>query len=368
MALGHHIHLTPHQSIEFAFITMAGESRTALLTVAQKYRSWATIDYAFSKARYESELELQQLEIGSPQIERFQKLLSALLYPQPGLRASSAILSRNAQGQSGLWAYGISGDYPICLIQVSDEAELSVVQDLIEAHLYWRKRNIQVTLVILNQHDTGYTQELYHQIRRLVTRMNSETWLNRHDGIFILRGDQMKETDRILLAASARVYLDASDGTLEQLVNAAQENQIYLPDFIPSASLEAIEEPTQELRRSDNLLFDNGYGGFDPDTGDYVIFRTSNAVPPAPWINVIANPDFGFSVSEAGGGFSWATNSSENRLTAWRNDPVQDMPGEIIYVRDEDPRARHSARCAVPAGKGSRFRYRRERFPSRPTW
>jgi cyclic beta-1,2-glucan synthetase len=57
---------------------------------------------------------------------------------------------------------------------------------------------------------------------------------------------------------------------------------------------------------------------------------------PAPWINVIANPSFGFQVSESGSGYTWSLNSRENQLTPWSNDPVSDPSGETIYVRDED--------------------------------
>ena len=59
-------------------------------------------------------------------------------------------------------------------------------------------------------------------------------------------------------------------------------------------------------------------------------------LPPAPWANVIANPEFGFLVSESGGGYTWAANSGENRLTPWANDPVSDKPSEAIYLRDEE--------------------------------
>src|SRR5476649_172165 len=57
---------------------------------------------------------------------------------------------------------------------------------------------------------------------------------------------------------------------------------------------------------------------------------------PAPWINVIANPTFGFHVPTEGGGTTWAVNSRENQLTPWSNDPVTDRPGEVIFVRDEE--------------------------------
>ena len=57
---------------------------------------------------------------------------------------------------------------------------------------------------------------------------------------------------------------------------------------------------------------------------------------PEPWVNVIANPGFGFIVSESGAGFTWAVNSHENQLTPWSNDHVVDTPGEAIYIRDEN--------------------------------
>jgi cellobiose phosphorylase len=51
---------------------------------------------------------------------------------------------------------------------------------------------------------------------------------------------------------------------------------------------------------------------------------------------VLASPDFGCLVTEAGGGYTWADNSQMNRLTPWSNDPVSDPPGEVIYLRDEE--------------------------------
>ena len=57
---------------------------------------------------------------------------------------------------------------------------------------------------------------------------------------------------------------------------------------------------------------------------------------PAPWVNVIANPQFGTVVSESGCAYTWAENSHEFRLTPWYNDPVTDASGEALYLRDEE--------------------------------
>src|SRR3546814_2780792 len=55
-----------------------------------------------------------------------------------------------------------------------------------------------------------------------------------------------------------------------------------------------------------------------------------------PWLNVVANPDFGFTTTEAGGGYAWSQNSQRNPITPWANDPVSDPPQEVLYVRDEE--------------------------------
>src|SRR3546814_10388075 len=82
------------------------------------------------------------------------------------------------------------------------------------------------------------------------------------------------------------------------------------------------------LPRPSDLQFDNGWGGFAPDSGDYVICLEPGATTPAPWSNVLANDAFGTIVTEGGLGFTWATNSGENRLTPWFNDPIRDRSDE----------------------------------------
>ena len=57
---------------------------------------------------------------------------------------------------------------------------------------------------------------------------------------------------------------------------------------------------------------------------------------PAPWVNVLANPQFGTVVTESGGAYTWAENAHEFRLTPWHNDPVSDASGEAFYIRDEE--------------------------------
>ena len=96
------------------------------------------------------------------------------------------------------------------------------------------------------------------------------------------------------------------------------------------------ENLTNGLKAEEHTLeFFNGFGGFTENGTEYEILLEGNNKPPAPWINVIANKKFGFHISESGGGFTWAYNSRENKITPWSNDPVSDRASEAIYIKDE---------------------------------
>jgi cyclic beta-1,2-glucan synthetase len=132
------------------------------------------------------------------------------------------------------------------------------------------------------------------------------------------------------------VILDEKNGTLAEHALRLTIPATRLPEFTASIFPAQDPEPTEPLQLPIDLLLDNGLGGFSRDGREYIIHLKPGQHTPLPWVNVIANPQFGFLVSEAGSGSSWAGNSGENRLTPWRNDPLTDMPGEAIYLRDEE--------------------------------
>lgn len=106
-------------------------------------------------------------------------------------------------------------------------------------------------------------------------------------------------------------------------------------DSVKAPELDDKEAGTHSQNLDVNYEFFNGFGGFVEEGREYEILLEGNNKPPAPWINVIANQNFGFFVSESGGGFTWAGNSRENKITPWSNDPVSDKASEAIYIKDE---------------------------------
>ncbi|PKN95371.1 MAG: cellobiose phosphorylase [Chloroflexi bacterium HGW-Chloroflexi-6] len=330
------VSLPPYASAQFAIITLAAASRKEALELARRYHLWGNISRAFEQSADEAESEMAQFSLTSLDLERIEKLLSALLYPSPALRASPELLAANSLGQPNLWPFGISGDYPILLTRLEREDSPRLLLELLQAHNYWRRRGLKIDLVILNQSATSYDENLTRQINRLLVQTGSEAWLNKRGGIFILREDRLSDAEKFLLASAARAVLDDNAGALDNQLRKLDNQPVRLPHFIP------INEPapslalTERIERPANLLFDNGLGGFTPDGNEYQIYLEPGQWTPAPWVNVIANPGFGFLVSNNGLGCTWSQNSGENRLTPWHNDPVSDPPSEAIYLRDED--------------------------------
>jgi cyclic beta-1,2-glucan synthetase len=260
-----HVIVPGYDSRQLAFVTVAAASRTEALTLARRYRQWHFITKAFSEARTQTEHELIQLGLSSLQLEPIQKLLSVLLYPSAALRSDPATLVSNRLGQSGLWSFSISGDYPVLLVRLKHEEDLQLLDELLRAHAYWRRRGLKIDLVILNQRETSYDQNFQGRIYRLLNRTNSDDWLGKRGGIFILREDQMSPAERILLGTVARAVLDGEAGPLANQLEKLDRLPVRLPRFVPILSMQPhySEQPPRPAGRTakppSNLLYEMGW-------------------------------------------------------------------------------------------------------------
>jgi len=80
-------------------------------------------------------------------------------------------------------------------------------------------------------------------------------------------------------------------------------------------------------------IFENNFGYFTEEGDEYIITRPDT---PRPWVNVISNGQYGLIISQAGGGYSWHTHATLNRLTRWEQDLIRDEWGKYIYLRDNE--------------------------------
>ncbi len=318
-----------------AFWTIVAPSRTEALDLVDKHHDANAFERAVTLAWTQAQVQLHHLRVNADEAHLYQRIANRVLYSDPTLRPSSDLLRRAEGGQSKLWPGGISGDLPIVLVRIDETEDLEIVRELVRAHEYWRMKRLCVDLVILNERPPSYHQELQSAIESLVRTVPART----PDGqaacgnVFALRADLVSAELRSSLQTAARAVLLSRRGTLSEQVKR-------LEMFEPAAGPPTRRTPA--LHRADILMprrdieFFNGLGGFAADGREYVTILGEGQWTPAPWINVIANPSFGFQVSVEGSGYTWAINSQQHQITRWSNDPVGDRPGEVIYVHDLD--------------------------------
>ena len=238
----------------------------------------------------------------------------------------------NRLGQPGLWPYAISGDLPIVLVRLASTDELGLAGELLRAHAYWRRCGLVADLIFLN--DAGPPDELQHALERLIQMGRTADLADKPGGVFLKSALQMPADDVKLLEASARAILHGDHGVLAAQLDRAPVSAT-LPGKLRVARRKAAPA-SKPVAFEEALSFANGLGGFTPDGREYVVNLHGRERPPAPWSNVLANPDFGCLITESGAGYTWAGNAQLNRLTPWSNDPVADPAGEATYLRDEE--------------------------------
>ncbi len=339
-ALRRRVRIAPGAMARISFWTMAASTRETLLDIVDKHRDATAYSRATTLAWTQAQVQLHHLGVTAGEASLFQRLASHVIYASPTLRPPSDSIVRGAGAQSGLWSLGVSGDLPIVLLRIADADDLDIARELLQAHEYWRMKQLAVDLVILNERQSSYVQDLQVALETLIRARQMRPRLRGEDsagGVFVLRGDLILPEMSALLASVARVVFVAQRGGLFAQLERIVETQTPLKT---SASLLARTKvapyPTAAAAPAEKLEFFNGLGGFAKDGQEYVTILGPGQATPAPWINVVANEKFGFQAATEGSGYTWSVNSRENQLTPWSNDPVADRPGEAFYLRDDD--------------------------------
>ncbi|MDP9012806.1 MAG: hypothetical protein M3O41_09185 [Pseudomonadota bacterium] len=335
LSLRRRVRVAPGETVRVAFWTILAQSRAQALLLADKHREPGAFDRVKSSARAQSLAQLRDLSVDFDEAQEFQRIANGVLYTDASLRAAPYILASNLLGPAALWAFGISGDLPIVLVRIDDESDMGLVEQLLRAHEYWRLKRLSVDLVIWNGQASSCAADLQLAIDTAIRTFAARG--RRADGatrgsVFSLRGELFPASSGDLLQTAARAVFIAKRGSL-------RDQLAQLPEAEPMPRVQPQSPPPVSRgdapRAIPTLEYFNGLGGFAAAGREYVTILEEDQRTPAPWINVVANPNFGFQVSVDGAGSTWSLNARENQLTPWSNDPVSDLPSEVIYLRDE---------------------------------
>tara|TARA_R110000868_G_scaffold198474_3_gene444845 strand:+ start:28781 stop:37135 length:8355 start_codon:yes stop_codon:yes gene_type:complete len=360
-AIRHRVTIPAGKEVSVTFWTLVADDPEQMEQSIRHFRHDAAFDHEARMAWTMSQVQLRHAGVALEEAALFRNVAAALIWPDARLAVQDESLRAALGPQNALWPMGISGDRPILLLRTDDEADLPIVRTAVRMADYFRLHGLQADLVILNERQSSYVQDLQTSIQTICDLAARAGHVDaEHRSVFAVRRDQMSEESFHTLLAAARIVLHTRNGRIsEQLARIERAH----PEA-DGPALRALPAPTRKSARSvrafpvETFAFWNGYGGFSDDGKEYVVRMRAGERTPQPWINVIAREDFGFHVSAAGAAFTWSVNSRDYQLTPWSNDPVINQPGEAILIRNsatgqvispfaalsDDPMALHEAR------------------------
>lgn len=344
------------------FITGIALSKEEVLELSSKYSLDLKLESTFNIYNKSMQLELKSLAITSKMANIYQRLASYILFLNDGRRDREKFIENISKHQQDLWAFGISGDLNIIMLEVDSEEDIDDVRVLVKMHYYFKLKGIKADLIIYNNEEASYEEPMQKAILQAIHLLRTDDVLNKQGGIYLHNKSTMGEDIRDFLVGISSLYIKSKKGSvLNQLEDRIIEGETLrrhkeLGEIKPLKNRlneETIKEDRDfnSVRLNNNLQFEfgeeidfkeedldffNGYGGFNKKDGSYVIKLKDFKNTPAPWINVISNKEFGFHISEVGSAHTWCKNSRENKITPWNNDPVKDKLFEALYIRNDE--------------------------------
>lgn len=336
------IKIVPGQKIYVDLTLTIGYDRQEVLDIIDKYQD-ENINRTFNISKAKCEAECRYLRIKGKDIEVYQKILGYLLFDNPLKAEQIKKLPYRNYLQSDLWKYGISGDLPIILVTIKDVNDIYVIKQILKAYEFFRVKNIQTEIVILNEENYSYDNYIKEEIERVIADNGMSYIKNISGGIFVLNEGELDTKDVETIKFVAKLNIDSHEGKLENAILDMEEEYLEnlknIGENLLEKTLDTEEKQNDDINILENpekLKYFNEYGAFSEDGKEYLIaFNKSNRLPTV-WSNVLANEKFGTIVTESGGGYTWYKNSRLNRISAWNNFPSLDIPSEIIYLKEPE--------------------------------
>ncbi|MEP6587628.1 MAG: glucoamylase family protein [Polaromonas sp.] len=357
------LRLAPGAVARLSFATAAAETEEELTARIDKYLQPMHIERATRMAATLAQVRLRDLALTPEEHLALQDLSTALMYSTPRPAAKAGPLD-----QRQLWRFGISGDKPMVLVRIHAASGLPLVHALLRAQPWWTFGGLAVDVVVINSEPNSYLMPLQRDILALRDRLMqaaqhsfpSHQSAERSSSFHLLRDQETSVPEKAALAGLARVVLTADGRPLEVQVAALRSEvwPLQQPGALAGTPLSGRPIPARDEAETATPAGRAVAGQFDPDNGEFWFELQGGQSLPRPWVNVIANPGFGFQVSETGSGMSWAVNSRMHQLTPWSNDPVRDPAFEHWLLQDLDSGQVFPLTPSVLAPASSRWRVR----------
>ena len=341
IALKKTLKIKPQETVYVDLILSVGEEEKKVKENLEKYLIFENVKNEFQLSKARVEAENRYLGVKGRETVIYQKILSYIIFGSPLKSVKLKKLITGEYKQSDLWKYGISGDLPIILVKLQDVNDSYIVKEVLKAYEFFRSKNVETEIVILDEEKHSYENYVREEIENQILNKHMAYLKNTRAGIFLLSKNEIDKKDISLLELVAEVIIDSKKGGLENNIRELEEEYLEKTESFNEKENNIIYEEEKDedidiLKNNEKLKYYNEYGGFSEDGKEYLIRVSKENRLPTVWSNILANEKFGTVITENNGGYSWYKNSRLNRVSAWNNSPVLDIPSEIIYIKNEE--------------------------------
>ena len=209
VAIKRTIKIKPEDEINIDFILSVGEDKKIVKNNLQKYKISQNVKKEFELSKARVEAESRYLRIKGKEIALYQKMLSYLIFDNS---VNSQLMYKENEDQykqEELWKYGISGDLPIILVKIRDINDSYVIKEVLKAYDFFRTKNIQTEIVILDEEKHSYENYVKEEIEGSIFAQQMGYLKNIKGGIFTLSKGEVDKKDISLLEFISTIIIDS---------------------------------------------------------------------------------------------------------------------------------------------------------------
>ncbi len=325
--------------VSIPHIICVHDNKDKCIETINKFNDYENVKDEISLAYNKSIIESKFYKYNVSDIMQYSKIISYIL----DNKKTYAVIENNVLDlrQQNLWAMSISGDKPVVMIIINRKIETVYIKKILKAYKYIKRKGVDFDLVIYIKSNKEYTEQIYQEIVRYIGFNGLRMDINY--GIYVLDGNSVSENVEKTIMNISVLIVECRQ--YSNVLSTENDNRIDIEQGIETD--EKTKEPNMEKNspniinyETGDLLYYNEIGGFvcnGKDKGkEYQIILNKGYATPAPWINILANSNFGTMVSENGIVYSWGKNSGLNKISIWKNDQVMNKPSEYIVVSEQE--------------------------------
>ena len=319
MSIRKYVTLKPNNKKVLYALVGFGKSEEQVMEIVHSYDDDKKIYTAFETATFLNNMRNHYANLNGRQLASYNTMLKHIYQTSPTTNERKDRLKVNQLSQADLWKFGVSGDLPIILVTINDVEHLGFLKEALQAYEFCKSRAIYVDVVIVNKAEAEKGKLIKKYIDNLMYRINNLNYFENSLGnVYTI--DDITPEEHNLFKLVSKIYLDASsDKTFDA--------QIWELNFRKTLKLDYNHNHNHKFNSLKNKS--TVYGDFISDGREYQI-DTPNT--PMPWSNVLANEHFGTVITNNLGGYTYAHNSREFKITSWSNDSTSDPASEALYI------------------------------------